>query len=170
MNPCGDQFWDLFLMDFHLKIVGLRKAAKAIIHYKNTGFSVYIVFKMDIASSPLGGFVWSPEWLPFGAPKTEEKIPKADQERFWAVLRGQRRPSKRDPKMDPKKVSKKSGGCWYKGRRGVSAPLVLVPGEEVGGGVNPSLEDWMEGYWQDSPLNHLSPRGLVGFTDLCRHV
>ena len=54
-------------MDFHLKIVGLRKAAKAIIHYKNSGFSVYIVFKMDIASSPLGGFVWSPEWLPFGS-------------------------------------------------------------------------------------------------------
>ena len=40
-----------------VKIVGLRKAAKAIIHYKNGGFSVFIVFKMDIASSPLGGLV-----------------------------------------------------------------------------------------------------------------
>ena len=57
------------LNGFHLKIVGLRKAAKAIIHYKNSGFSVFIVFKMDIASSPLEGFVWSPEWPPFGPPK-----------------------------------------------------------------------------------------------------
>ena len=36
------------------------------------------------------------------APKTEEKIPKAGQERFWAVPRGQRRPSKRDPKKSAK--------------------------------------------------------------------
>ena len=57
MNPCGDQFWDQFWMNFHLKIVGLRKAAKAIIHDKNNDFSVFIAFKMDIASSPLGGFV-----------------------------------------------------------------------------------------------------------------
>ena len=55
INPCGDQFWDLFLMDFHLKIVGLRKAAKAIIYYKKHDVSVFIVFKMEIASSPLGG-------------------------------------------------------------------------------------------------------------------
>ena len=83
-----------------IKTVGLRKAAKAIIHYKNGGFSVFIVFKMDIASNPLGGLVWSREWPPFQAPKTEQKVPKAGQERFWAVPRGQRRPSKRDPKMD----------------------------------------------------------------------
>ena len=103
MNPCGDQFWDLFWMDFHLKIMGLRKAAKAIIHYKNNGFSVFIVFKMDIAPR------LEPRLATIGAPKTEQQIPKAGQERFWAVPRGQRRPSKRDPKMDPKKSQQKIG-------------------------------------------------------------
>ena len=82
MNPCGDQFWDLFWMDFHLKIVGLRKAAKAIIHYKNSGFSVYIVFKMDIASSPLGGFVWSSEWPPFGPSKPNKKFQRPAKSGF----------------------------------------------------------------------------------------
>ena len=82
MNPCGDQFWDLFWMDFLLKVVGLRKAAKAIIHYKNNGFSVYIVFKMDIASSPLGGFVWRPERLPFGTPKPKKKIQRPAKSGF----------------------------------------------------------------------------------------
>ena len=50
-----------------------------------------------------------PRMATIWAPKTEEQIPKAGQERFWAVLRGQRRPSKRDPKMDPKKSQQKIG-------------------------------------------------------------
>ena len=69
-------------MDFHLKMVGLRKAAKAIIHYKNNGFSVFIVFKMDIASSPLGGLVWSPEWPPFGLPKPNKKFQRPAKSGF----------------------------------------------------------------------------------------
>ena len=38
-------------------------------------------------------------------------------------------------------------------------PPVWRPGEEVGGGVNPSLE----GCWEGKLSNHRSPRGLVGF-------
>ena len=134
MNPCGDQFWDQFWMDFHLKIVGLRKAAKAIIHYKNSGFSVFIVFKMDIASSPLGGFVWSPEWPPFGPPKPNKKIQRPAKSGFGPSKEGSGGHPRGTQKWSPKTVSKKSGGCWYKSRRDLSAPLVLVPGEVVGGG------------------------------------
>ena len=97
-----DQFW----MDFHLKIVGSRKAAKAIIHYKNIIVSVFIVFKIDIASNPLGGLVWTPEWPPFGLLNPNNKIPKAGQERFLAVPRGQRRPQE-GPKNGPQKTSAK---------------------------------------------------------------
>ena len=73
---------------FSLKTVGLKKAAKAIIHYKNSGFSVFIVFKMDIASSPLGGFVWSPECPPFGHPKPNNKFQRPAKSGFGPSQEG----------------------------------------------------------------------------------
>ena len=94
-------------MDSHLKIVGLRKAAKAIIHHKNIGFSVFIVFKMDIASSQLGGFVWSPEW--HLGPQNRTKNSKG---RPRAVLGRPKRAAEaiqEGPKNGPQKSQQKIG-------------------------------------------------------------
>ena len=53
----------------------------------------------------------------------------------------------------------------------VFGPTVLSPGEEVGGGVNPSSSTIVQEEGLDVGMdaatqvrNHLSPRGLVGFT------
>ena len=52
----------------------------------------------------------------------------------------------------------------------VFGPTVLSPGEEVGGGVNPSSSIILQEEGLDGGIgtatqarNHLSPRGLVGF-------
>ena len=58
---------------------------------------------------------------------------------------------------------------------GAKETLVQSPGEEVGGGLNPSSRDLegcgVGGNWKDEgmrldsqSLNHLSPGGLVGFS------
>ena len=95
------------------------------------------MFGSGIAREPFRNPFWTPFWSLFGPPNPIIFVTGAVQDRFQSVLRRLGRPSEGGPKLDPKMDRKKIGRKSKTGQPPILKGGVQRPREGIKGWVNP---------------------------------